>query len=77
MAKLGFSAAPHVVPGHPARFVCEGTTGAAFDFGGPGSFDIGGAFRRGLVKAGQQFRSNVRAFLKRQRQSFPQNVLRS
>jgi hypothetical protein len=63
LAKFGFGAAAHVVPGHSTGLVCQRPPGSPFDFGGPGGFDIGWALRRRVVKAGQQFGRNVRAFL--------------
>jgi hypothetical protein len=77
LAKFGFSAATHVVPGHSTGLVCESPAGSPFDLGGPGGFDIGRALRRRVVKAGQQFRRDVGAFLEGQGQGFAQNTLRS
>jgi hypothetical protein len=77
LAEFGFGAAAYVVPGHSTGLVCQGSARSPFDFGGPGSFNIGWALRGRIVEAGQQFGGNVRALLEGESQGLAQNILRS
>jgi hypothetical protein len=59
LAKFGFSAAAHVVPGNSTGLVCQRAAGSPRDFGAPGGFDIGWPLRRRVIEAGQQFGRDV------------------
>jgi hypothetical protein len=60
---LSFCATTDVVPGHPTRLVRQGPTGAPFDFRGPRGFNLLWTVHRRVVKAGEQFSRDVRAFI--------------
>jgi hypothetical protein len=62
-AEFSFSATAYVAPGHPARFVRHGSAGAPFYFRGPCGFNLLWSVPGRVVKAGEQFSRDVRAFV--------------